>query len=323
MLKTGIILAALLAMMAASLGAQEHKALTKADIERMMQELSNWGRWGKDDQMGTANLITPAKRKAAAALVTEGVSVSMARDTNTTKEIDNPNPFKLKMSPPIEEQFNMEELTVFFHGFAVSHFDSLAHVFHDGKMYNGFPETMVKPEGTQALDVTAYKNGFLTRGVLIDIPWLKGVPYLETSAVIYPEDLDAWEKKTGVHIESGDAVFIRTGRWALRAAKGAWDISQAAAGLSALCAPWLKQRDVALLGSDAAHDAIPSGIPDVGFPVHELLIGAMGMPLFDQLDLEGIAREAAARNRWTFLFTAAPLRVVGGTGGPINPIATF
>jgi kynurenine formamidase len=269
------------------------------------------------------NLITPARRKQAAALVTEGVSVSLARNTDPKKSIDNSSPYVVKMSPPVDGQFNMDEQTVFFHGVAHTHFDALSHVFHDGQMYNGFPESAVKPDGAEKLAVTAYSDGLFTRGVLVDFAWLRGVPYLDTSAVIYPADFDAWEKKTGVRIRSGDAVFVRTGRWAYRAAKGPWDIGARAAGLSALCARWLKQRDVAVLGSDSSHDASPSGIPGVSYPVHQLLIVAMGMPLFDQCDLEELAKAAAARHRWTFLFTAAPVRVSGGTGGPINPIATF
>jgi kynurenine formamidase len=315
-------LAALL--LAVSLFAQTpQRPLSKADIDNMMKELSNWGRWGKDDEKGTVNLITPAKRRQAAALVKEGISISLARNTDAQKGIDNSSPFIEKMSPPVDGQFNMDEYTVFFHGVAHTHFDALSHVFHDGRMYNGFPESDVKPDGTRALAVTAYSEGLFTRGVLVDIAWLRNVPYLDPLTVIYPADFDAWEKKTGVHIQSGDAVFVRTGRWAYRAAKGPWDIGSHAAGLSPLCARWLKQRDVALLGSDSSHDAAPSGIPGVSFPVHQLLIVAMGMPLFDQCDLEELAKAAASRNRWTFFFTAAPVRVTGGTGGPVNPIATF
>jgi len=311
-------------LISATLSAQSAAPkLTMADIDSMMKELSNWGRWGKDDQKGTVNLITPAARKQAAALVTEGASVSLARNTDPNKAIDNSSPFVVKMSPPADGQFNMDEQTVFFHGVAHTHFDALSHVFHDGQMYNGFPESAVKPDGAGALAVTAYSEGLFTRGVLVDIARLRNVPYLDPTAVIYPADFDAWEKKTGVHIRSGDAVFVRTGRWAYRAANGPWDIGSHAAGLSALCARWLKQRDVALLGSDSSHDAAPSGIPGVSFPVHQLLIVAMGMPLFDQCDLEELAKAAAARNRWTFLFTAAPVRATGSTGGPVNPIATF
>lgn len=320
---TSVFLIAALVVGATALAQPPAPKLTKADIDKMMKELSNWGRWGKTDQKGTANLITAAKRKAAASEVTEGFSVSMARDTDAKKEVDNSSPFVLKMSPPVDNQFNMDEYTVFFHGFAHTHLDALSHVFYEGKMYNGFPQSSVKPDGTGALAVTAYSEGFFTRGVLVDIPWLKNLPYLQPSTSITPADLDAWEKKTGVHIQSGDAVFIRTGRWAYRAAKGPWDIGSHAAGLAPQCARWLKQRDISVLGSDAAHDVLPSGIAGVTFPIHQLLLVAMGTPLLDQCELEAVAKEAAKRNRWTFLFTAAPIRVTGGTGAPINPIATF
>jgi kynurenine formamidase len=297
--------------------------LTSADIDRLMKELSNWGRWGKSDEIGTVNLITPAKRKAAAALVTEGISISLARDTDGKQAIDNPNPFVHKMSPPVAEQFNMDEYSVFFHGFALTHFDALSHVFYKGQMYNGFPQSSAKATGMEHLGVTAYKNGIFTRGVLVDIPRLRNLPYLDTNVLIYPEDLDSWEKKTGVHIQSGDAVFVRTGRWARREAKGPWDIGTNSAGLHASTAKWFKERDIALLGGDTANDAIPSGIDGVSFPLHTLLLVAMGTPMLDQCDLEELAKAAAARNRWTFLLTTAPLRAVGGTGAPLNPIAVF
>jgi kynurenine formamidase len=311
------------AAMFALLASAQSPIVTKPEFDSLMKELSNWGRWGKTDQEGSINLITPAKRKAAAALVKEGVSVSLSRDLDTRQAVDNSSPFSSKMNPPVDGQFNMDEYRIFFHGFAHTHMDALSHVFYQGKMYNDFPETAVKTEGTEALAVNAYKNGILSRGVLIDIPRLKGVPYLETSAVIQPEDLDQWEKQTGVRVESGDVVFIRTGRWARRADKGPWDIGTNSAGLSARCARWLKSRDIAVLGGDAASDALPSRIPGVSFPIHQLLLVAMGTPMLDQCDLEELAKACASRNRWMFLFTAAPLRVAGGTGSPINPIATF
>jgi kynurenine formamidase len=304
-------------------GAQTPQKLTKADFEKMMKELSNWGRWGKSDQAGTVNLITPAKRKAAAALVTEGYSVSLSRDTDTQQAVDNSSPFIHKMNPGVDNEFNMDEYSISFHGFAHTHMDALSHVFYQGQMYNGFPQSSVKPGGAEFLAVTAYREGIFTRGVLVDIPRLRHVPYLEATDVIYPEELDAWEKKTGVHIQSGDAVFIRTGRWALRAAKGPWDIAAHSAGLYASSARWFKQRDIAILGGDTSNDVLPSRIDGVTFPLHQLLLVAMGTPMFDQCDLEPLAKAAAARNRWTFLLTAAPLRATGGTGSPLNPTATF
>ena len=297
--------------------------ISYADFEKMMTDLSNWGRWGKDDQLGTVNLITPDKRKAAAKLVTEGVSVSLSRDTDSVKGVDNGSPFVDKMVPPVDGQFNMDEYTVFFHGFAVTHIDALSHVFYKDHMYNGFSQSEIQPDGAKKLAIAALKDGIFTRGVLVDIAWLRNVPYLENDVVIYPSDLDTWEKKTGIHIESGDVVFIRTGRWAQRAAKGPWEIGNASAGLDPRSIAWLKKRDIAILGGDAASDALPSGMGEIDFPVHQLLLVAMGTPMFDQCDLEELSKAAAQRKRWTFLFTAAPLRVTGGTGAPINPIATF
>jgi kynurenine formamidase len=299
--------------------------VTQADVDRWMAELSNWGRWGKQDQIGTVHLITDAKRKQAAALVTEGYSVSLARTAETDKAADNRSPFSHRMLSTGAQpsgQFVLDEYSVAYHGYAHTHMDALCHMAWHGKMYNGFPQTDVTERGAQELAVTGYKNGIFTRGILIDIPRLKNVPYLEPSTAIYPEDLDRWEKKTGVRVGSGDVVFIRTGRWARRAAKGPWDPAHIA-GLYASCAKWLKQRDIAMFGSDGATDVMPSGVPGVVQPMHQLLLVAMGTPIFDNCDLEAVASAAAQRNRWVFLLTAAPIPVPGGTGSPLNPIATF
>jgi kynurenine formamidase len=290
-----------------------------------MTELSNWGRWGKDDQVGTVNLITAAKRKEAAALVKDGVAITLAHDTLLEKAADNGNPFGHKMlstgDHPNGDWF-MDEYTVVFHGLAHTHMDSLAHTAWKGKMYNGFSPSEVTSKGANKLAVTGFRNGIFSRGVLIDIPKLKGLPYLEPGTAIYPEDLEAWEKKSGVRISSGDVVLIRTGRWARRAAKGPWDPARIA-GLHASCLRWLKQRDISVVGSDACLDVLPSGVDGVVQPVHQVVLVAMGTPIFDNFDLEALSDAAAKRSRWTFLITAAPLPVPGGTGSPLNPIAVF
>jgi kynurenine formamidase len=301
-----------------------HRA-TKADVDRWMTEISNWNRWGKDDQMGSVNLITPAKRKQAAALVAEGVPVSLAHNTDTKKAADNGNPFHLKMlstGTHPSGQFLVDDYEVTYHGLAHTHMDALCHMSWNGKLYNGVPIAAVTEEGATRLAVTAFKSGIFTRGILVDIPRLKGVPYLEPGTAIYPEDLEAWEKKAGVKIGTGDVVFIRTGRWARRAEKGAWDPASIA-GLYATCAKWLKARDVAMVGSDAATDVMPSGVEGVVQPMHQLLLVAMGTPIFDNCDLETLGDEAAKRKRWEFLLTAAPMAVTNGTGSPLNPIAVF
>jgi len=315
------VLAALLDPAGDKTAEQTHPTLTKADIDRMMTELSNWGRWGKDDQLGAINLITPAKRKQAAAMVKEGVSVSLAHDVEKERAADNSNPFQHTMT--LAGQFSLDAYSVNYHGYAHTHLDALCHVFYQGKMYNGFSQEEVTQKGAAKLSIRNLKEGIFTRGILMDIARLKGVPYLEPETPIYPEDLDAWEKKAGIKVTSGDVIFIRTGRWARRAAQGPWDVGRHSAGLHASCARWLKERGVAILGSDAASDVVPSRVEGVILPIHQLVLVALGVNIFDNCDLETLAEATAKRNKWEFLLTAAPLAVQGGTGSPLNPIATF
>ena len=191
-------------------------------------------------------------------------------------------------------------------------------------MYNDFSRKEVGPKGANKLSIHNIKNGIFTRGLLIDIPRLRGVRFLEPGSPIYPQEFDEWENKTGIKVSSGDVVFIRTGRWARRALLGPWDVNkQGLAGLHASCAEWLKERDVSMLGSDAAADVIPSGIPDVTHPIHVLTLHVLGVHIFDNCDLEELSKVAARLNRWEFLITAAPIPVEGGTGSPLNPIATY
>ena len=323
MTKKILIFPALLLAIACAYGQPK---VTKADVDEWMQTLSNWGRWGAEDQLGAINLITPETRLAAVKLVTQGVSVSLARDVEKEAAVDNPRPFLHKMlnvglnNPG---QFVSDDFQVSYHGYAHTHMDSLCHMAFDGKMYNGFPQAEVVAEGAAKLGVTNFKEGIFGRAVLMDIPRLKGVDWLEPGTPIYPSDLDAWEKEAGFSTASGDIVLIRTGRWARRDTEGPWDVSSKSAGLHASAAKWLKDRDAAILGSDAASDVSPSLVEGVNQPIHQLVIIAMGMPIFDNLDLEAVAQEAARQNRWEFLVTAAPIAVGGGTGSPFNPIATF
>jgi len=300
--------------------------LTKADVDRWMTELSNWGRWGATDQLGAVNLITPEKRKAAIRLVREGIAVSLARDTNDEAAPDNEAPYTHEMTLNGESgqgQWSLDRIGVSFHGYQHTHLDALCHMFWQGKMYNGYSQTEVTRKGAQKLAITNLKGGILTRGVLIDIPRLKNVPFLEPGTPIYPEDLDKWEKESGTKILPGDAVFVRTGRWAKRAASGPWNVSQKSAGLYGSCAKWFKQRDISLLGSDVASDVLPSGIPGITHPIHQLMLVAFGVNLFDNCDLEAVSTTAARLKRWEFMLTASPMAVPGGTGSPLNPIATF
>lgn len=302
--------------------------VTKKTVDTWMVELSNWSRWGAKDELGALNLITPEKRVYAASLVERGISVSLARNVETKKAADNPNPFIFEMTATgvdatDELPWAVDRHSVLYHGYAHTHVDSLSHMFYKGKMFNGHSKNDVTEKGSQYYGVQNMKQGVFTRGVLMDIAKLKGLPYLEPGTAIYPEDLDAWEKQAGFKVSSGDVVFIRTGRWKRRDEQGVWPAGDRSAGLFASCAKWLKERDVAMLGSDAASDVHPSQVDGVSHPIHQLVLIAMGMPIFDNCDLEALAEESARQNRWEFLLTTAPIPVTGGTGSPLNPIATF
>jgi kynurenine formamidase len=329
----GVWLAVALAVLAAAVprGSSdqpraEKKKLTRADIDEMMTTLSNWGRWGKDDQRGALNLITPQKRKQAAALVTEGTTISLAHPA-IKEETDSSPAFVHRMiALPREGQeiaSSADEYSVRYHGFTQTHLDGLCHLIYKGKMYNGFSQDELTAKGARKLGVQNIQNGIFTRGVLMDLPRHFGVRYLEAKHAIYPEDLEAWEKKAGVKVEKGDAILICTGRWTRRELDGPWNIMKGSAGLHASCLPWLKKRDVALVGSDLALDVMPSGIEGFELPVHWVCGVAMGLPILDNCDLAKISQEANTRERWAFLLTVAPLAVEGGTGSPVNPLATY
>ena len=302
---------------------------TAEDFVQLMTQLSNWNRWGKDDQLGTINLITPKKRKQAVSLVKEGASFSMARSAELEDAVDNRQPIVRKMTrigvgaPTTGIGGTGDTFFISYHGYVHTHMDSLCHFLYNGKMYNGYSQDVVTETGAANNSIINFKDGIITRGVLMDMARHKGVDYLEPGTRIYPEDLDAWEKKARVKVGSGDVILVRTGRWARREAKGPWPITEGLAGLHMSCAKWLHARDVAILGGDGAQDVLPSGVAGISQPIHALALVAMGMPIFDNCDLELIGREAERRHRWEFLVTASPAAVPGATGSVLNPIATF
>jgi kynurenine formamidase len=202
--------------------------------------------------------------------------------------------------------------------------DGLPHFAHKGFFYNGVPYGAAKPDGAERLGIhNAGINGVFSRGVLVDMPRFLGVDYLEPGTAITAADLEAWEKWADVTVGSGDVLLIRTGRWVKVARQGQWNFLEQAAGAHASVAAWLKSRDVAVIGCDGVSDVMPSGVDGLVNPLHELVLVGLGMPILDNLDLEAVAATAATKRRPTFLFVAAPLRVRGGTGSPLNPLAVF
>ena len=314
-----------LASWPATAAAQGAEPITRAEFEQWMEQISNWGRWGTEDELGTLNLITDEKRRAASQLVEDGVSVSMALELNTTRDPLNANPFEHALSTSMFTGHEVagDVYSVQYHGFAHSHLDGLPHFAHNGQLYNGFPVSGLTPSGAERLGIHNARDGIVTRGVLIVMARHRGVDYLEPGTAITVEDLEAWERATGVRVASGDVLLIRTGRWEAVRQLGQWNFVARAAGSHASVAAWLKARDVAVIGSDGVSDVMPSGLEGFANPLHELVIVGLGMPILDILDLDAVAAAAAERDRWEFMFVGAPLRVRGGTGSPLNPLAIF
>ncbi len=304
---------------------------TEADFHRAMKELSNWGRWGKDDELGAANLITPAKRKQATALVKEGLTVSLAHDVAQETADDAATKLErvvARVGPT--GAADVYRYTGTYHGTIHSHLDAVAcHIMYEGKGYNGYAmEDIQATSGCPKGNINALKDGIVTRGVLFDATLLPGKAdargWLEPGTPVHREDLEALEKIERVKVSAGDVILLYTGRWKRRAALGPWKSSDGVAGYHADVAYFLKERDVSFIGSENSTDVSPTGFPPVvGLPVHRLALVALGVPIFDNLDFERAAEVAKRLKRWEFLFTAAPLRIDKGMGSPINPLATF
>jgi kynurenine formamidase len=306
--------------------AQSGGTIPRDSLDRWMARVSNAGRWGSTDELGTLNLITSAVRRRAAALVRAGTTVSLAHELVPGPNPRSVAPVSLKyLTFPADSlvTWGLDSLTVLAHGWAYSHIDALSHLAWRGKMYNGFGLDQVEPTGTRRLGIQTMSGGIVTRGVLFDIPRQLGVPYLEPGTVITPADLERWERRLHLKVGPGDVVLIRTGRWAREAKLGSWDVTKGAAGPHPAVALWLHDRGVAALGGDVSSEHYPSLVQGVTEPLHQLALAAMGMPLLDDLDFEELARASAASRRWTFMLVAAPARIRGGSSSLVNPIAIF
>jgi len=310
--------------------------VTDAQMKKWESELRNWGRWGKDDQKGAINLITPAKTKAALQIPKEGISVSMHQFPDLTKQVDDmqfgETIHRMSMiDPKTNKPTGAVDYVAFgTHDGTSGHIDSLCHYGLQSEaklgemqhLYNGFLNKLTL-QGCTELGADKNAPGAVTRGILVDLPLMKGVEWLEPGKAIFPEDLEAWEKFANVKISSGDAVFIRTGRYARRAKLGPWNAAAEAAGLHASVIPWLKQRDIALLGGETVPDVQPSGVENWPRPIHDILLPVMGTPLVDNGYYENVAREAARLKRWEFMLSWSILRIPGGTASPFTALATF
>jgi kynurenine formamidase len=304
--------------------------MTEREFRELFDRVSNWGRWSKEPERGALNHITPERVAAAARLVRSGVTVSLSLPLDTEDRIDNPEPADHHMTMLADEdigsgtvRFTKDYIGVDYHNEGHSHIDAFSHVAYDGFFYNGIPAQSVTAQGAETGTIDVLRDGLAGRGVLLDVPRLRGVAWLEPGEHVTTDDLEAAEWEQGVRVGSGDILLVRTGHARRRAELPPWDTREAKAGLDPKTASFLADRCVAALGSDGNNDTAPSTTEGVAFPIHVLAINAMGIHLLDYLQLDDLARECEDAQRWEFLFTAAPLRVTRGTGSPLNPTAIF
>ena len=308
--------------------------ISLGEFDRLFESLKNWGRWGPDDEKGTLNYITPDKVRAAAALVQSGRSVSMSIPINTIAGPDNPNPAIHYMSTTHDVDVGSGELLRFatdflgmqFHGDCHTHIDALCHIAYKGQLYNGRPADLVTSRGALGYDITTYAHGIVGRGVLIDIPRLRGVKWLEPGEAVRRDEIEAAEVAVGLKLSEGDIMVFRTGHHRRRLERGAWDpgyTGEGRAGLDPYSLRLLHERKVAVFLPDGDGEVVPGPMQEIQYPIHPLQVTAMGMVVADSLQFEDLARVCEEEARWEFMVAIAPLRLPKATGSPFNPIAIF
>ncbi len=305
-------------------------SMTIDEFEALRTWLSEQARWGEADSLGALNHITPAEIVAATAEVRLGRTVSLASPIVGQATADNPEPAVHRMtSEPgadmddVGLHFALDRLTMNVHGNADSHLDALCHVVYQGRLHNDVPAGALGTDGAETLSVNTVRDGIVGRGVLLDIPRLRGVPWLEPGDHVTAEELVAAERAQHVRVGKGDVLLVRVGHRKRRDELGPWDVATTRAGLDPRAAQLLAERQVAVLGSDSNSDTAPGNTPGVAFPLHVLAIQALGVPLLDYLQFEELLPLCEQHDRWSFLCVVAPLRVPGATGSPVNPIAVL
>ena len=304
--------------------------MTEGEFRQLFEAVSTWGRWDDQAERGALNLLTPTRTAAAAGLVRSGVTVTLSQPLKTVARIDVPEPADHHMTMLTDVdigsgsvRFAKDYVGLDYHNEGHSHIDAFSHVAYDDRLYGGAPAEEVTSEGAGTGSIEVLKDGLVGRGVLLDVPRVRNVPWVEPGEHVFREDLEAAERAEGLRVGTGDILLVRTGHALRQAEREPWDTRRAKAGLHPTVVTLLAERGVAVLGSDGNNDTAPSTTEGVGFPIHVLAINAMGIHLLDYLQFEDLARRCEEAGRWEFLFAAAPLRIPGGTGSPLNPTAIF
>lgn len=296
--------------------------LTDDELDALFERCSNWGRWGADDERGTLNYVTPEKRRAAAQLVVTGETVSLGRDISKTQSKVDGRPVQHMVmynggGVAVSDYFSMAP-----HGMTITHLDALSHFSYKDQLYNGRSRSStMSADGARWGSIQAMKDGIFTRGVLLDVAAARGVEWYQPDEYVTVADLEAAEARQKVKVQSGDAIFVRTGMEVMEAKLGEQDIYPRA-GLHAECIEWMHKREVSVYGGDCI-EKLP--YPSKRFPsaMHMIGLVAMGLPILDWPSLTQLAQTCERLKRWDYLLTTAPLRIPGATAAPINPLCVF
>lgn len=303
-------------------------------VEDLLREVSNWGRWGDDDDRGTLNLLTDAGARAALKTVRAGSTIPLGRSLGPRATMPGEAPVQHHMlatgseCPAEGEHVMADWFGLQPHGLSITHLDALNHMAWNGRLYNGAPASAVTAlRGGAYGSAEHVSRGVVTRGILLDVPRALGHDWIDPARPIGAGHLDACLAYAGAEVRPGDAVLIRTGRdpWLAGPGGGSRGVGDGLrlAGLDVDCLPWLHERDVAIMASDAVHDVVPGLLEGVGSPVHVVALVGMGLWLLDNLTLEELARRCEGLARWEFAFMMAPIALKNATGAPVNPLAVL
>ena len=295
------------------------------DIEKNLTTDNNWGRRGKDDQMGAMNFLTPDKVIQAANLVTSGRRISLSRPLPTTPAANNPTPaqhFMMKSPRSNGSGAATDYYGVSYHGQATTHIDALCHVWDKNGMWNGrHPDEVIGFNGTSWGSIEHWKEGIITRGILLDVPKHRGTKYVTQDRPVHGTELQEIVEAEGITLSPGDAILVYSGREKYNEENATWGTNRdERPGLHTSCLKFLRDSDCCMLVWDMM-DHSPNDY-GLAWSVHAAIF-AYGIALLDNALLQPLSEACAIESRYEFFLTVNPLVVEGGTGSPVNPVAIF
>lgn len=314
--------------------------VSRAAIDTAHEKLSNWGRWGKDDRIGTLNHVTPEMIAAAAKLVRRGKVFGMGIPLDRNGPQNGLfggrwNPIHTMLATgtdSIAGRFDTDEGpglryaddAIHMPVQAATHWDSLGHVFYVDKMYNGYDAKNVDGGGVNILGIEHTRDRMVGRGVLLDVARYRKVDWLTDGQAITNDELDAVAQVQGVTIGKGDFVIVRTGQMERCMTEGEWGgyAGGDAPGVAFENCYWCQEKQIAAICSDTwGVEVRPNETTEVNQPWHWVVIPAMGLTMGEMFFVKELAEDCAADGVYEFFFTGPPLVISGGTGSMINPLA--